>query len=208
MASKLFLVDSFEKYKSDGTFDLNTDTIKVALTTNPTPSYTARANSTAYSEGDIVIPATRNGHRYRCTTAGTSAASPPTFPTTDGETVTDGTVVWTEYGGEFDDKIIWGDVSASELASGNGYTTGGATLANSAVTYTGKTTKWDADDLTWAALTKTLRLAWIYASKTVDTIVNPLIGYVLLDTTPADVSVSGVDFSINWNANGIINWTR
>jgi prepilin-type N-terminal cleavage/methylation domain-containing protein len=52
--------------------------------------------STSYSIDDIVIPTTKNGLRYRCTTAGTSAASEPIWPTTTGGTVTDGGVTWTE----------------------------------------------------------------------------------------------------------------
>jgi hypothetical protein len=51
---------------------------------------------TAYAVGDWVVPVTHNGRMYRCTTAGTTGASQPTFPTTDGGTVADGTVVWTE----------------------------------------------------------------------------------------------------------------
>ena len=54
--------------------------------------------STSYSIDDIVIPTTKNGHRYRCTTAGTSAASEPTWPTTKAGTAVDGTVTWTEDG--------------------------------------------------------------------------------------------------------------
>lgn len=208
MASKLFLVDSFEKYKSDGTIDLDTDTLKVALTTNPTPSYSARDNSTAYVVGDIRIPATRNGHRYRCATSGTSGGTPPSFPTIDGASVLDGNAVWTEYGGEFDDKTIWGDVSSAELVNGNGYSTGGATLSGSSVTYTGKTTKWDASDVVWSTLSKTFRWAWIYKSGTVGSVVNPLIAYMLLDDTPADVTISGVDFTLIFNSSGIVNWTR
>jgi prepilin-type N-terminal cleavage/methylation domain-containing protein len=53
---------------------------------------------TAYSIGDFIIPTTNNGHRYRCTTAGTSAVSEPTWPTTKAGTVVDGTVIWTENG--------------------------------------------------------------------------------------------------------------
>ena len=55
----------------------------------------ARANTTAYALYTVVEPATRNNYRYRCTTAGTSGSSPPTWPTTVGQTVTDGTVTWT-----------------------------------------------------------------------------------------------------------------
>lgn len=55
-----------------------------------------RANSTAYSLGDIVYPASGfDGTFYECTTDGTSAGSPPTFNNGLGQTTTDGTVTWT-----------------------------------------------------------------------------------------------------------------
>ncbi len=54
------------------------------------------AASTAYTTSDYVIPTTANGRLYKCTTAGTSAGSEPTWPTTVGGTVSDGTAVWTE----------------------------------------------------------------------------------------------------------------
>lgn len=55
----------------------------------------AWAASTAYTLGQFRIPTTANGYRYEITTAGTSAATQPTWPTTIGATVTDGTAVWT-----------------------------------------------------------------------------------------------------------------
>ena len=60
-----------------------------------TPTVGTRAASTAYAAGALVRPGTINGYVYKCTTPGTSAATAPTFPTTPGSTVTDGTVVWT-----------------------------------------------------------------------------------------------------------------
>jgi hypothetical protein len=49
----------------------------------------ARANSTPYVLDDYYIPATPNGYVYKCTVAGTSAGSPPTFGTTVGGTTTE-----------------------------------------------------------------------------------------------------------------------
>lgn len=68
----------------------------------------ARQASTAYSAGDIVRPETANGRSYRCTTAGTSGSGTPTWPTTEGGTVVDGGVTWTEnsYLVRFEDDLI------------------------------------------------------------------------------------------------------
>lgn len=52
---------------------------------------TARANSTAYVAGQVFRPSTGNGYLYQVITAGTSGGSAPTFPTTIGGTVSDGT---------------------------------------------------------------------------------------------------------------------
>lgn len=63
----------------------------------------SRANSTAYSAGDVRLRQTGAGSEntaglyLRCTTSGISDASPPTWNTTVGGTTTDGTVVWTTY---------------------------------------------------------------------------------------------------------------
>lgn len=69
--------------------------------TSPTVTYTAanswgtqRANSTAYTVGQIVRPATGNGFLYRCAVAGTSGGSIPTYGTTLGSNTTDGGVTW------------------------------------------------------------------------------------------------------------------
>lgn len=52
--------------------------------------------STAYTLNSYVIPtpASEGAYWYKCTTAGNSGTSEPTWPTTIGQTVNDGTVVW------------------------------------------------------------------------------------------------------------------
>tara|TARA_A100001201_G_scaffold1039_1_gene2651 strand:- start:104 stop:997 length:894 start_codon:yes stop_codon:yes gene_type:complete len=57
----------------------------------------AWAASTAFSVGDIRRASTEqaSGLFFRCTTAGTSGTSEPSWPNMVGDTVTDGTCVWT-----------------------------------------------------------------------------------------------------------------
>lgn len=61
----------------------------------PTDTLPIWQASTAYAIGDILQPTVPNGRRYRCTTAGTSNVSEPTWPTIGiGSQVIDGTAVW------------------------------------------------------------------------------------------------------------------
>ncbi|SFK92458.1 hypothetical protein SAMN05216275_14155 [Streptosporangium canum] len=59
---------------------------------------TQRANSTAYTVGDVVRPATGNGLVYRCVVAGTTGGSIPTYTTVVGDDFTDGGVTWVAEG--------------------------------------------------------------------------------------------------------------
>jgi len=88
----------------------------------------------------------------------------------------------------------------------NGYTDGGETLTTKAVTNTDSPSQgiFDADNVVWTGLTATFRYGILYAAKTVSPIVNPLIGYILFDTTPADIELTGSNFTVQWNASGII----
>jgi hypothetical protein len=152
MASSLTLYNKFLQYIMDGTLDLNSNTIKLALVTSdytPDPTHDVLA--------DVL-----------------SSPSP--------------------------------EVEAIESPS-NGYTAGGATVGNPAVTFTDSPIKgkFDADDAVWTGLTATFRYGILYASGTLNGVVNPLIGYILFDTTPADVVISGVDYTVQWNSSGIIN---
>ena len=78
---------------SNGVTAYTMPTVYVALLYASAGEWTA---STAITAGEVVVPTTMNGHLYICTTAGTTGTTQPTWPTTSGGTVTDGTVVWTE----------------------------------------------------------------------------------------------------------------
>lgn len=65
------------------------------ITLTPTDILPFWQASTAYSVGDLLQPTTPNGRRYRCTTAGTSDGTEPTWPTgAIGDQVVDGSCVW------------------------------------------------------------------------------------------------------------------
>lgn len=53
------------------------------------------SSATTYALNATVTPILRNGYAYVATTAGTSGATEPTWPTDDDATVVDGTAVWT-----------------------------------------------------------------------------------------------------------------
>lgn len=205
MSAVQFVFDTYKVHAGD--ISLTGDTIKAALLDEFVPTYSAWVTGTAYSEGDIIIPTTRNGRRYRATTAGTSGTAEPTWPTATGGTVVDGGVTWEEYGGEHADNEFFNAVSANEVAATNGYTAGGELLGTKTVALNALdpiNTEWDAADTTWTALTKSMRHAVLYVDGATPGTDDYLISYILLDDTPADISVSGVDFTLQWSANGIL----
>jgi len=91
----------------------------------------------------------------------------------------------------------WSQVSANELASGSGYTTGGATLGNKAVTQAA-TTKWDADDASWTSASFTAYHAVIYD----DTMSNDDL-ICSIDFGGAQTVTSGT-LTIQFHSDGII----
>lgn len=133
--------------------DLEDDVLKVALmdttytfdaATHKVWDATAWAASTAYSLGDLRKPTTENGYIYKCTSAGTSGTTEPTWPTTIDTTVVDSGATWT----------CWSEnVSESEITPGNGYIANGATMTTIAAAIDTVTNKVDitADNVTWTA---------------------------------------------------------
>jgi len=94
-----------------------------------------------------------------------------------------------------------------ELSTANGYTSGGASLASITWTKSGATVTWDAADTVFTATGAgiTARYGVILDDSTAS---KDLVGYILLDTAPADVTATaGNTMTFQWNAAGIFTQT-
>lgn len=111
-------------------------------------------------------------------------------------------LVTASYTPDIDTHDFWDDVSANE-ASGTGYTAGGATIANPAVTTdtTNNKGKFDGDDVMWTISSAlSARYAVMYKS-TGTSSTSPLVGYIDFGST---YSLSSGTLTITWSANGAL----
>lgn len=95
------------------------------------------------------------------------------------------------------------DDLTSEI-SGTGYTSGGATLSGKTIAYNNSTNTitLDANDVTWSGASFTARTAVVYNATPGTDATRPLICY---QQESVDITASGGDFTIVWNASGICN---
>lgn len=91
----------------------------------------------------------------------------------------------------------YSQVSANELATGSGYTSGGATLGSKAVTQ-GATTKFDAADVEWTSSTFSAYHAVIYD----DTLGND--DLICSIDFGGEQTVTNGTLKIEWDTDGII----
>ena len=97
---------------------------------------------------------------------------------------------------------LWSEVSANEIAGGTGYITGGAVLTGAVAATAGNGgSKFSTGNvsLTATGTIAAFRYAVLYYAGTLWGMVNPLIGYVLCDTTPADIPATTVGNTVGIN---------
>lgn len=93
----------------------------------------------------------------------------------------------------------------TEVAGANGYTTGGQSLANVAVsTVTTNDAKFDADDVTWTASGGNLTASYGILFNDTDANDPPL---AFIDFGGSQTAGDGTQFKIVWNASGIFTFT-
>lgn len=102
---------------------------------------------------------------------------------------------------------VWADVSANEIANGNGYTTGGVTLSSLAATAISGGFKFSSGNASWTASGGNIpahRYYVMYVSGTLWSLTNPLIGYFVGDSAPADIpaTTTGNTLTATCPANG------
>ena len=93
----------------------------------------------------------------------------------------------------------------TEVANGNGYTTGGLTLTNVATTIVNTNeAKWDAGDAVWTASGGPIvaSFAIVYNDTDAD---DPPVAFI--DFDGVETAGDGTDFKIVWNAYGIVTFT-
>ena len=96
-------------------------------------------------------------------------------------------------------------ITKTEVANGNGYTTGGAALSNAAVTtVTTNDAKFDADDVTWTASGGSVTASYAILYNDTDSNDPPL---AFIDFGGSQSAGDGTDFKIVWNASGIFTFT-
>lgn len=93
----------------------------------------------------------------------------------------------------------------TEATTGTGYSAGGATLANVAVTtVTTNDAKFDADDVTWSASGGAITASYAILYNDTDTDDPPV---AFIDFGGSESASDGTDFLLVWNASGIFTWT-
>lgn len=89
-----------------------------------------------------------------------------------------------------DAHAVWSDVSANQVATGNGYT-GPVAITNQKCVLSGATVTFSSDPVVWSNATFTAKYGVIFTSS------NALVGYVDLSSGGGSVTGQGGQFSVS-----------
>lgn len=161
--------------------------------------YQTWAASQTWAVGDQVVPTTADGFYFKCTTPGAGSGSQPAWPTTIGQTVTDGAAVWTCWG-----VVATGNLPTTAVFLGNG--TGLESYTNLLLTLAGTT--YDRIDL--AANDATSLAAWKtqvdqYALAPFNTLQQVVVGNngsLAATQSLAQTTLNDPRFQMLWELNG------
>lgn len=96
-------------------------------------------------------------------------------------------------------------ITKTEVANGNGYTTGGQALTSVGVTtVTTNDAKFTADTVTWVASGGPITASFAILYNDTDTDDPPLL---FIDFLGSESAGDGTEFKIIWNASGIVSFT-
>lgn len=103
----------------------------------------------------------------------------------------------------------WSDVSANEVANGNGYTTGGAAVTVTGQANTNLVYTWDIADVSWASSTITAKYAVIVRSANGTSLQasDLLVCYCDLDEGGGSLSTTSGTFQVTISASGVFTVT-
>ena len=98
---------------------------------------------------------------------------------------------------------LWSSVSGNEVANGNGYTTGGVALSSKVATAVTGGFKFSSANPSWTASGSGIPAHRYYVMYVVGTLwgmTNPLVGYFVGDSAPADIPLTTAGNSITVTA--------
>lgn len=100
--------------------------------------------------------------------------------------------------------IYLSDVTKTEIASANGYTANGQSLANVTFTVNGTATTFDADDVVWPAVGGSISALYGILYNASD-FSNPVVAFIDFDGTIT--AIDGSDFRVEWSTSGIVSFS-
>ena len=160
--------------------------------------------STEYAAGDIVqSDLVHAKYRLVCTTAGTTGATDPNFAGVGvGETVTDGTAVWTLREFATLDSETVGGTDTPVYVSGGKVTSIGATLFSKIVTHLASSTAASISSLNTSSLFYRM-LSWALTASGVQyNFSNSAAWYICLGSLFGGLIIQGGSFRVKPNVNG------